>query len=42
MPTMSPELEKLLGKIEFDIQRNRNISPTFSSKKEIKKYLASI
>ncbi|MBL7141873.1 type II toxin-antitoxin system RelB/DinJ family antitoxin [Patescibacteria group bacterium] len=40
-PKMSPELEKLLGKIEFDIQRNRNISGDFSSKKEFKKHLTS-
>jgi len=42
VPTMSPELEKLLGKIEFDIQRNKNISFPISSKKELKKYVASL
>lgn len=39
---MSPELENLLGKIEFDIQRGRNISRVSSSKKELKKHLASL
>ncbi len=39
---MSSELEGLLGNVEFDIQRNRNISPTFSSAKEIKKHLDSL
>ena len=41
-PQMSPELEDLLGKIEFDIYRNKNISPAFSSDKKLKKYLASL
>ena len=41
-PKMSPELEKLLGGIEFDIQRNRNISHSFSSKQELKKQLSSL
>ncbi len=39
---MSPELENLLGKIEFDIQRGKNISKTLSSKKELKNYFASL
>ena len=39
-PKMLPGLENLLGKIEFDIQRNKNISHSFSSKKEIKKYFS--
>ena len=41
-PKMSPELENLLGKIEFDIQRNKNISRVFSSQKEIEKHLTSL
>ena len=41
-PQMSPGLENLLGKIEFDIQRNKNISRPFSSKQELKKYLSSL
>ncbi|MBU4369540.1 type II toxin-antitoxin system RelB/DinJ family antitoxin [Patescibacteria group bacterium] len=41
-PKMSPELENLLGKVEFDIQRNRNISRIFSSNKEIKKHFTSL
>jgi len=41
-PKMSPELEALLGKMEFDIQRGRNMSGSFSTKKEINKYLASL
>lgn len=41
-PKVSPELENLLGKIEFDIYRNRNISRPFSSKKEVRKHLASL
>jgi len=41
-PKMSLELEDLLGRIEFDIQRNRNISRAFSSKKGLKKHLSSL
>ena len=41
-PKMTPELENLLGKIEFDVQRNRNISRGFSSGKDIKKHLDSL
>jgi len=41
-PKMSPELENLLNKVEFDIQRNKNISRIFSSQKEIKKHLTSL
>jgi len=40
-PKMSPELENLLSSAEFDIQRNRNISRSFSSKQELKKYFSS-
>jgi antitoxin component of RelBE/YafQ-DinJ toxin-antitoxin module len=39
---MSPKIEDLLGKIEFDIQRDRNVSPSFSSKKELGEYLTSL
>ncbi|MBZ1356620.1 MAG: hypothetical protein KY054_02515 [Candidatus Nealsonbacteria bacterium] len=42
VPKMSPRLENLLGKIEFDIQRNKNISPSLSSQKKLKKYFASL
>lgn len=41
-PKISPELKNLLGKIEFDIQRGKNISNTFCSKKELKKHLTSL
>jgi len=41
-PRMSPALENLLGKIEIDIQRNKNISHGFSSPMETKKYLSSL
>ena len=42
VPKISLELEDLLSKSEFDIQRNRNISRPFSSKKELKKHLSSL
>ncbi|PIZ76850.1 MAG: hypothetical protein COY04_01045 [Parcubacteria group bacterium CG_4_10_14_0_2_um_filter_7_35_8] len=41
-PRMSPALENLLGKIEIDIQKNKNISRGFSSPMETKKYLSSL
>jgi addiction module RelB/DinJ family antitoxin len=41
-PAMTPGLENLLGKIEHDIQRGKNLSQPVSSKKELKHYLASL
>jgi len=41
-PKMSKELEHLLGKIEFDIQRNRNISKALSSEKDIDEYFDNL
>lgn len=42
VPKMSSEIEGLLSNIEFDIQRNKNISRVFFSKKELKKYFTSL
>lgn len=42
VPWMSPELEKLLGKVETDIEQKRNLSPALSSKREVKDYLSSL
>ena len=42
VPHMSPELEKLLGKIEDDTKKKRDISPVISSEKELKNYLSSL
>lgn len=33
-PQMTPELEKLLDKVEEDIKHNRNLSPRFTSVEE--------
>ncbi len=41
-PRMSPGLEKLLGRVEFDIERGKNLSREFSSAKEVKKHLSSL
>lgn len=41
-PKMTPEFEELLKKIEADIKKKKNISPAFSSAKEIDKYLDSL
>lgn len=42
VPRMSSGLEKLLGKAETDIQKKKNISPVFSSEKELKNHLDSL
>ncbi|MBI5452269.1 type II toxin-antitoxin system RelB/DinJ family antitoxin [Candidatus Gottesmanbacteria bacterium] len=39
---MSPGLERLLGPIETDIKKDRNISAEISSAKELKKYFSRI
>lgn len=41
-PVMTPELEKLLDKVEDDIKRNRNLSPAFKTAKEANDYLKSL
>lgn len=42
IPQMSSALEELLGKVETDIKEKRNISPSFSSKRELNDYLNSL
>ncbi len=41
-PSMSPELEKLLGTIDKDIQKGKNLSREVSSSQGLKLYLASL
>lgn len=41
VPVMTPELEKLLDKVEEDIKHNRNLSPAFKNSEEMDKYLDS-
>lgn len=41
IPRMTPELERLLGKVEKDIKRGRNLSPAFRNAKEMDEYLSS-
>ena len=41
VPQMTPELERLLGPIEEDIAKNRNLSPGFENAEEMDKYLDS-
>lgn len=40
-PKMSSELEELLGRIEIDIQRDKNISPEISSENGLKRHFSS-
>ncbi len=42
VPQMTSELENLLTGIEFDVQRNRNLSNTATSKTELKRHLNSL
>lgn len=42
IPKMSPGLEKLLGNVERDIKRKKNISPPFSSWEDAAAYLDRI
>ena len=41
-PQMTPELEKLLDKVEEDIKSGRNLSPGFKTAKEANDYLDSL
>lgn len=41
-PTMTANLEKLLGRVETDIKTGRNLSSEISSPDELKKYLNSL
>ena len=41
-PQMTPELEKLLDRVEEDIKHNRNIVGPFKTAKEADKYLDSL
>ena len=38
-PTMTPQLEKLLASVHKDIIKGKNLSPAFSSSKEMDDYL---
>ena len=42
IPRMTPEFEKLLGKVEEDIKKGRNLSPAFKNAGEMDKYLDSL
>ena len=42
VPQMTPELTKLLDKVENVIKHNRNLSPAFKNAKEMDKYLDSL
>lgn len=41
-PQMTPELEKLIAKVEEDIKHNRNIAGPFKTAKEANDYLDSL
>ncbi len=42
IPVMTPELEKLLDRVEEDIKHNRNLSPAFKTAKEALEYLDNL
>ena len=39
IPRMTPEFEKLLGKVEEDIKKGRNLSPSFDNMDDAIAYL---
>lgn len=41
-PSMSKELEDILGTIDRDIKQKKNLSPAISDAKALKKYLSSL
>lgn len=41
-PRMTPELENILRGVEADIKKGKNLSPVFSSSKEMDIYLDSL
>ncbi len=41
-PRMTPEFERIVGKIEKDIKKKKNISKTFTSLKEVNAHLDSL
>ncbi len=41
-PQMTPELENLLGPVEFDIKHGRNLSRPLASEKEIDDYFEKL
>ena len=42
VPQMAPALEEELKSIEYDIERNKNISRAMTSKKELRAYLSNL
>ena len=41
-PQMTPRLEKIISRVEKDIKLGRNLSPAFTSAKEMDDYLDSL
>jgi len=39
-PRMSPELERLIGKVDYDVARGKNLSRAVSSHKELDEYFS--
>ena len=42
VPTMTPKLEKLISQVEKDIKLGRNLSPVFTSAKDMDDYLDNL
>lgn len=42
VPQMTPELERLLGKIHTDVDARRNLSPELKTTKELTDYLDAL
>lgn len=42
IPRMTPEFERLVGRIDKDIKEKKNLSPSLSSSKKINDYLDNL
>lgn len=42
IPRMTPEFERLVGRIEKDIKKGKNLSPAFKNTEEMDRYLDSL
>ena len=42
IPQMTPELERLIGSVEKDIKKKKNLSPVFDSSEKAIEYLDSL
>ncbi|MBI3334961.1 MAG: hypothetical protein HY001_00475 [Candidatus Portnoybacteria bacterium] len=42
IPRMTPELERLLGRVEADIEAGKNLSPSLETQDNVERYLNTL